>query len=109
MTILIRPEGTVEVLSDADSPLDTLQMERGAAMIYRIHPQNGRVRVEGRAGANTCVFESEKDARAARRVLSAREELRPQLPALTELEPARQAIAALPPVRTWQPPPEEWD
>lgn len=109
MTILVRPEGTLEVLSDSDSPLDTLQMVRGAAMAYRIHQHNGRVRVEGRSGANTCMFETEKPVHAAQRALSARQELRPEMPCLAELGSGTPARAALPPARTWQPPPEEWD
>jgi hypothetical protein len=109
MTILVRPEGTLEVLSDSDSPLDTLQMVRGAAMVYRINQQNGRVRVEGRAGSNTCIFETEKPVHAAQRALSAHQELRPLLPSLAKLEAAPPARAALPPARTWPPPPEEWD
>jgi len=102
LTFLIRPEGTLEMLADSDTPLDTLQMERGAAMIYRINQRNGRVRVEGRSGSNTCVFESEQPHAAVQRTLQRRDELPVQI---TDAS----STAVLPRARTWPPPPEEWD
>ena len=102
LTFLIRPEGTLELLADSDTPLDTLQMDRGAAMVYRVNQKNGRVRVEGRSGTNTCVFESEKPQAAVQRALQRRDELPVQICEAT-------STAVLPRVRTWQTPPEEWD
>jgi hypothetical protein len=90
------------MLADSETPLDTLQMERGAAMIYRVHEKNGRVRVEGRSGSNTCVFESEKPQSVANRTLRRRDEIPVQICEGT-------ATAVLPRARIWQPPPEEWD
>jgi hypothetical protein len=40
--------------------LDVLQQEQGAQMIYRVTQQESSVRIEGRAGSRTCVFEAEK-------------------------------------------------
>jgi hypothetical protein len=102
LTFLIRPEGTLEMVADSDTPLDTLQMERGAAMVYRINQKNGRVRVEGRSGSSTCMFESEKPQAAVQRTLQRLDEVPVQICEAT-------TTAVLPRARTWQPPPEEWD
>ena len=50
-------------------PLDVLQQEHGAQMIYRVTQQESRVRLEGRAGSRTCLFEAEKPDGAARILL----------------------------------------
>ena len=50
-------------------PLDVLQQEHGAQMVYRVTQQDSRVRLEGRAGARTCLFEAEKPDWAARILL----------------------------------------
>ncbi len=54
------------MLADCDWPLDTLQADRGAGMVYRISQQGEHVRLEGRAGRRTCLFETEKPDGAAR-------------------------------------------
>ena len=94
MTILIRPEGTLELVTDSESPLDTLQMERGAAMAYRVTQRNGRVRVEGRSGSQKCLFHSEDPKFAATRILAA---------------PGAPPTIGLPLARIWPPPPAESD
>ena len=99
-TILIRPDGSLELLSDSESPLDTLQMNRGAEMIYRVTHHHGRLRVEGRSGSQTCAFESEKPEALAHRLLQ---------PPLRGEPLAIAPTGALPLARTWPPPPEEWD
>ena len=70
MTISISPEGSIRMVTQGTGlPLDVLQQEHGAQMIYRITQQDSRVRLEGRAGARTCLFEAEKPDGAARILL----------------------------------------
>jgi hypothetical protein len=66
MTILISPEGGIHMLAESDWPLDSLQLHHGARMAYRVSHTSANVRVEGRAGSRTCVFETAKPERAAR-------------------------------------------
>jgi hypothetical protein len=65
-TILISESGGIEMLADCDWPLDTLQADRGAGMVYRISQQGEHVRLEGRAGQRTCLFETARPDGAAR-------------------------------------------
>ena len=66
MTILITPQGGIHMLADSDWPLESLQAHHGAEMAYRVSQSAIIVRVEGRAGSRTCLFETEKPERAAR-------------------------------------------
>ena len=50
-------------------PLEVLQQDHGAQMIYRVTQQESSVRLEGRAGSRTCLFEAEKPDGAARILL----------------------------------------
>ena len=70
MTILITQEGGIRMLADSDWPLDSLQLEHGAKMAYRVSQNASVVRVEGRAGSRTCLFETEKPERVARLLLN---------------------------------------
>jgi hypothetical protein len=70
MTILIGPEGGIRMVTQGTGlPLDVLQQEHGAQMIYRVTQQESSVRLEGRAGSRTCLFEAEKPDGAARILL----------------------------------------
>jgi hypothetical protein len=66
MTILITPEGGIRMIADSDWPLDSLQMHHGAKAAYRVSQSAAHVRVEGRAGSRTCLFETAKPEWAAR-------------------------------------------
>jgi hypothetical protein len=66
MTILITPEGAIRMIADTDWPLDSLQLHHGAKMAYRVSQSAAHVRVEGRAGSRTCLFETAKPEWAAR-------------------------------------------
>jgi hypothetical protein len=70
MTILISAEGGIRMVADSDWPLDSLQAHHGARMAYRVSQRASMVRVEGRAGSRTCLFETEKPERAARLLLN---------------------------------------
>ena len=70
MTILISAEGGIRMVADSDWPLDSLQAHHGAGMAYRVSQRASMVRVEGRAGSRTCLFETEKPERAARLLLN---------------------------------------
>lgn len=69
LTILIGPSGEIHMIADSDWPLDSLQIEHGAQMAYRITRQETKVRIEGRAGSQTCLFEAGKPDGVARLLL----------------------------------------
>jgi hypothetical protein len=58
------------MVADSDWPLDSLQAHHGAGMAYRVSQHASMVRVEGRAGSRTCLFETEKPERVARLLLN---------------------------------------
>jgi hypothetical protein len=68
-TILISPTGGIRVVAGSDWPLQSLLEHHGAQMAYRVTHQETSVRVHGRAGGKTCLFETEKPERVARRLL----------------------------------------
>ena len=57
------------VTESAELPIDVLQAHHGARMAYRVTQQETKVRLEGRAGGRTCLFEAEKPDVAARTLL----------------------------------------
>jgi len=65
MTILVGPSGQINMLADCDWPLESLLEHRGAGMVYRISRHGEVVRLEGRAGTRTCLFETAKPDGAA--------------------------------------------
>ncbi|MGH9613200.1 MAG: hypothetical protein ACRD4P_08995 [Bryobacteraceae bacterium] len=65
MTVLIGPDGGIQMCADSDWPLDSLMLDRGARTGYRVSPRRGSVRVEGRQGPRRCVLEASTAARAA--------------------------------------------
>ena len=70
VTILIGPEGSLRMVADSDWPLDSLQSFHSSNMAYRVSQRASMVRVEGRAGSRTCLFETPKPERAARLLLN---------------------------------------
>jgi hypothetical protein len=70
MTILIGTGGGISLVADSDWPLDSLEMNTGAAMVYRVRQQNGKVLVEGKAGAHACRLEAADSNLIARRLLA---------------------------------------
>ena len=70
MTILITPEGGIRMFAESDWPLDSLQAHHGAGMAYRVSQRASMVRVEGRAGSRTCLFETARPEWAARLLLN---------------------------------------
>ncbi|HTA69514.1 MAG TPA: hypothetical protein VK776_14590 [Bryobacteraceae bacterium] len=87
MTILISAEGGIRMVADSDWPLDSLQAHHGARMAYRVSQRASMVRVEGRAGSRTCLFETAKPEQAARALLHATPNyhwMTPQLQAASE-------------------------
>ena len=69
MTILMTPQG-IRVIAGSDWPLESLQLHHGAEMAYRVSQSAINVRVEGRAGSRTCLFETAKPERVARLLLN---------------------------------------
>jgi len=69
MTILISPEGRIQMMADSDWPLDSLQAYHGASTAYRVTRQDDKIRIDGREGGRTCRFESDEPQRAARLLL----------------------------------------
>ena len=70
LTILISAEGGIHMVADSDWPLESLRQYHGSSAAYRVSPLDDRVRVEGRAASQTCVFETERPERAARFLLN---------------------------------------
>lgn len=65
-TILISPAGQITLMAGCDWPLESLQAERGAQMVFRVSRQANKVRLEGRAGWRTCLFETARPDGVAR-------------------------------------------
>src|SRR6476659_89071 len=59
LTIIVGREGGIRVITESDWSLDSLAAEHGSASIYRVTQQKGSVRLEGRSGARTCIFEAD--------------------------------------------------
>jgi hypothetical protein len=70
MTIVIGQGGGIRMIAESDWPLDNLQAHLGAEMVYRIRQQDNSLRLEGRAGSRTCLFETEKLNKVARKLLA---------------------------------------
>ena len=70
LTILISAEGGIHMVADSDWPLESLRQFHGSSAAYRVRPFDDKVRVEGQSGSQTCFFESEKPANAARFLLN---------------------------------------
>lgn len=70
MTILIGPTGALHMITDSDWPLDSLRLEHGAQMAYRVTQQEAKVQVQGRAGSQACLFEAARPDGAARLLLN---------------------------------------
>ncbi|NUN00219.1 MAG: hypothetical protein HUU41_03825 [Bryobacteraceae bacterium] len=99
LTILINTGGGIRLVADCDWPLDSLQAERGAGMVYRVSQRAQTVRVEGRAGSRTCLFETETTKGVAQCLLAGTP--------LYFVEPP-QSTPALLPAGTSQLPPAVW-
>ena len=69
LTILLGCEGGIRMIADSDWPLDSLQAQHGASMVYRVSQESDCVRVEGREGLRTCCLETPNPARAAKLIL----------------------------------------
>ena len=68
--ILIAPGGGISLVADSGWSLGSLQLDRGATIAYRVSRREGIIRVEGRAGFRTCLFETTKPDGVARFLLS---------------------------------------
>jgi hypothetical protein len=69
LNILIGEDGAIRIVADSGWSLESLCAERGARMAYRVSQDSDRLRVEGRAGSRTCLFETVKPDGAARLLL----------------------------------------
>ena len=69
LTLLVRADGSVHMLSECDWPLDSLLRHHGARAAYRVRHERDFVRVEGREGTKTCILEAPHPARAAQSLL----------------------------------------
>jgi hypothetical protein len=87
--VLIGEDGAIRMIAASDWALDSLQAHHGAQMAYRIRRRGNQIRVEGRTGARTCVFESAKPAEAAQLLLTP-----PAHTAMWMIRDDRKAIAA---------------
>lgn len=62
LSILIGHNGAIQAVSASDWPLDSLALEYGARMAFRISRTGRVVRVEGRQGTRRCLLEAETAA-----------------------------------------------
>jgi len=69
-SVLIGPTGGIHMIAASDWPLESLQAHHGAVMAFRVRHRDGSVRLEGRAGYRTCLFETAKPNGAARLLLA---------------------------------------
>ena len=69
MAILIGQDGSIRVMSSSDWPLESLAVEHGARMVYRVSHGRGRARVEGRSGCRSFLIEGETPVTCARHLL----------------------------------------
>jgi hypothetical protein len=69
MTVLVGQDGGIQIVAASDWPLDSLRLERGAEMAFRVWSHQGRVGVTGQSRNRTCRLESETPAAVARRLL----------------------------------------
>jgi hypothetical protein len=67
--ILIGEEGSIRMVASSDWSLDSLKAHHGARLAYRVRRQSTKVRLEGRAGSRTCLFEAATPDGAARLLL----------------------------------------
>ena len=98
LTIIVGADG-IRMICSSDWPLASLQSWHGAEMVYRVRRQGNAVRLEGRAGSRTCLFESRKLGGVAFGASHGRSEcspastpdavLRPALPPIYDLVPPR--------------------
>lgn len=70
MTIVIGQEGGIHLIAESDWPLERLLHHHGAQMAYRVRQLDKLIRLEGRAGPRTCVFEAPKLGAAVRALLA---------------------------------------
>jgi hypothetical protein len=70
--ILIGPQGDIRMLDATGWALPSLVVQHGAQTAYRVTRENGRVRLEGRRGSETCLLGSESPAATARHLLGNR-------------------------------------
>ena len=71
LTILIGTDGAIRMLADCDWPLDSLSRHHGARMAYRVREQNGKLRLDGKSGSQTCTLETRTPHSVARQLLAA--------------------------------------
>jgi len=68
-TIFVGPEGGLEMIAGAETPLDSLTWSRGARMAWQLRHADGGIRVEGRSPFERCRLETEAPSRAAHMLL----------------------------------------
>lgn len=69
-TIFFGPDGDLEMVAGADTPLESLAWSRGASMAWQVKHQGGGVHIEGRATRECCRLVSGGSQEAARTLLA---------------------------------------
>ena len=70
LAILVGAGGSIQIVDALGIPLAALRLNMGAETAYSVRQSSKGVRVEGRTGSRSCLFEAESRSCAARRVLS---------------------------------------
>ena len=68
-TFFVGPEGGLEIIAGAETPLDSLTWSRGARMAWQLRHAGDGICVEGRSPFERCRLETDAPARAARILL----------------------------------------
>jgi hypothetical protein len=95
VTVLVDNGGGLTLLTQNaqnDWPLEALARERGAREAYRVHQRDGRLFVEGRAGAKACLLSAASPDEAARALRHFNGHFHEPVPLLSSL-----ALSSLPP------------
>ena len=69
-TVFIGPEGGLQMIAGTSTGLASLEWSRGATAAWQVSRSGGRVRVEGQAGRERCLLESQAKDGTARRLLN---------------------------------------
>jgi hypothetical protein len=68
-TVLIAREGGIRMVADSDWPLESLALESGAEMAYRVSVNGVHVQVDGVSNGRRCALQTELPAATFRRLL----------------------------------------
>lgn len=69
-TLFFGPEGGLQMIAGSSTELASLEWSRGATAAWQVSRVGGRVRVEGQAGRERCLLETQAQNGLPRRLLN---------------------------------------